>query len=159
MTNNYLKELDTTVKILLEDSAAKEIITNLKSQIQKSSEPFVWGTIETLPRYRLPSEFKSIWIFVLKRNAPSIAHYHPNSIQHTIMVEGKGKAKIGNQYKKLKLFNPLDKESWCIIGQNAPHEFFPEEREMVVISFHTCLGSELIEIKWDGGEKRLYKLK
>ena len=125
MTNDYLKELGATVKILLGDSATKEIITNLKSQIQKSSEPFVWGTIETFPKYRLPSEIKSMWTFVLKRNIPSVAHYHPNSIQHTIMVEGKGKVKIGNQYKELKLFDPLNKESWYIIGQNVPHEFFP----------------------------------
>jgi ribosomal protein S18 acetylase RimI-like enzyme len=73
------------------------------------------------------------------------------------MIEGKGKAKIGDNWEDLKSFNPKNRESWYVIDKNLPHEFYPEGHEMVVISFHTCLSKELIEIKSDSGEHRLYE--
>ncbi|MEW6607777.1 MAG: cupin domain-containing protein [bacterium] len=158
MKKDYLKDLAEATKILLEEPDVKKIIMKLKVQIQKSTEPFAWRTIEINNlKDRLPPEFQSIWVFVLKRNFPSVAHYHPNSIQHTVMVDGKGRVKINKQYKELKLFNPKNDECWCIIDKNMPHEFYPKESEIVVISFHTCLSKELIEIRCDTHEQRLYE--
>jgi hypothetical protein len=51
---------------------------------------------------------------------------------------------------------PLE-DVWCVIGEGVPHEFFPEETEMVVVSFHTCESSELEEIECGAGAKRLYQ--
>jgi len=158
MKKEYLKDLNAVVRILLKDSSVKETVDNLKAQIQKSDEPFVWETIGITPfKDRFLPEIQSVWTFVLRRNTPSVAHYHPNSIQHTLMIEGKGKVKIDKQWKELRLFDPQDDESWCIIDKNVPHEFYPEEQEMVVISLHTCFSHELIEINYDGGEQRSYE--
>jgi hypothetical protein len=44
-----------------------------------------------------------------------------------------------------------------VIGEGVPHEFFPEETEMVVVSFHTCDARELEEIELKAGVKRLYQ--
>ena len=158
MKEEYLKDLDAAVKMLLQDSSVRVTMDNLKANIQKSNEPFVWNTIELPPfKDRLPLEIQSVWIFVLKRNTPSVAHYHPNSIQHTVMIEGKGRVRIGKQWKELRLFDPQDDESWCIIDKNVPHEFWPEEQEMVVISLHTCLSNELMEINCGSGGQRSYE--
>lgn len=153
-----MKDLNAAVGILLKDSSVKETVDNLKAQIQKSDEPFVWKTIGITPfKIGFLPEIQSVWTFVLRRNTPSVAHYHPNSIQHTLMIEGKGKVKIGKQWKELRLFNPQDDESWCIIDKNMPHEFYPEEQEMVVVSLHTCSSNELIEIECDSGRQRSYE--
>lgn len=157
----YLETLNTIVKTLLKDINIKETIQNLKMKIREAGEPFIWSLINIDSfQQNLPSNIKSIWIFVLKKNTPSIAHYHPNSIQYTIMVEGKGKVKIVDHYEDLKLFGSshLSKEDiWYVIDENTYHEFFPQEKDMVLISFHTCLPEELIEIRCDSGEHRVYE--
>jgi len=131
-----------------------------KMKIQESDEPFIWNVInlESIQQY-LPPNIKSGWIFVLKKGTPSIAHYHPNSVQHTVIIEGKGKVRIKDHIKDLKIFDSSafsEEDMWCVVDKNVPHEFFPLG-EMVVISFHTCLPDELIEIKYGNGEKRIYK--
>jgi quercetin dioxygenase-like cupin family protein len=158
MRIKYLVDLNEIVNQLLEDKDIKKIKQGLKIKIQKSTEPFVWSVInkETFLQ-NLPSNIGSIWIFVLKKNTPSIAHYHPNSDQHTIMVEGKGKIRIGESWKDLAKFDLLEENNWNIIQTNTPHEFFPEGEDMVVISFHTCQPTELIEIKCESGESRVYE--
>ena len=158
MTTDYLKRLNVAVERLLGDPSIKETIKALKIELRQSREPFVWRTIDTKPlRASLSRDIRSAWIFVLRRNTPSVAHYHPNSVQYTVMIEGKGKAIIGGAHKELKLFDPQNEKTWLVIGKNTPHEFFPEGQDMVVISFHTCLDDELIEMEADSGRRRLYK--
>ncbi|MEW5761154.1 MAG: hypothetical protein AB1779_10370, partial [Candidatus Thermoplasmatota archaeon] len=99
----------------------------------------------------------SAWIFVNKKDVPSIAHYHPNSTQHTVILEGEGEVKIADRYEEMRLFDQQDEDCWYVIDKNVAHEFYPRGREMVVISFHTCLSNELIEIKCDSGKQRLYE--
>lgn len=48
-------------------------------------------------------------------------------------------------------------ESWHVIGAGLPHEFFPEESAMVVISFHTCEAHELEEVDCQSAKRRLYE--
>lgn len=159
MKKGSLKKLISVTKKLLKNSQIKEIITELKAKLQHSKEPFVWKALEIKSfKDKLPPEIQSAWLFVLKRNTPSEAHYHPNSIQHTIMIEGQGKAKIGHQWKDLNLFDPDKIESWCIIDKNMPHEFYPRKQDMAVLSFHTCSSHELLEIKAKGGKERTYKV-
>jgi len=160
MIPEYIGNLNEVVIMLLKDKNINEAMENLSMNVKKSKEPFIWKVInkDTFSNF-LPPEIKSIWLFVLKKNAPSIAHYHPNSIQHTVMIKGKGKVKIGEGLRNLKTFDPLDlpnEDIWYVIDKNTPHEFFPEE-EMVVFSFHTCVPDKLIEIKCDSGKRRVYE--
>lgn len=159
MEADYPKSLNVVVERLLSDPSIKETIKTLKMELRRSREPFVWRTINIKPLHDgLPKNIRSAWIFVLRKDTPSVAHHHPNSVQYTVMVEGKGKAIIGRTRKELKPFDPTrDGKTWLVIGKNMPHEFFPEEQDMVVISFHTCLDSELIEIEADSGRERFYK--
>ncbi len=158
MNDDFLKKLAEATNVVLQDPNINKTIIMLRKQIQKISDPFVWNSIEPSIFNRfLPPEIKSIWIFVLKKDVPSILHYHPNSTQHTVMLEGKGSVKIGTKYKQLKLFNPEDAECWCVIEKNTPHEFYPRDSDMVVISYHTCASEELIEIRCDTHEQRFYE--
>ncbi|MEW6620223.1 MAG: cupin domain-containing protein [bacterium] len=158
MEKEYLKDLSAVVKILLEDASIKETIKNLKLQLRKSNEPFIGSAIRIESfRERLPQNIKSAWVFVNKKNVLSIVHYHPNSTQHTVIVEGKGEVKIAGRCEEMRLFNQQNEDCWYVIDNNVAHEFYPKGREMVVISFHTCLSNELIEIKCDSGKQRLYE--
>ena len=107
----------------------------------------------------LPEKIKSGWIFVLKKNVSSGCHFHPNSVQHMATIKGRGMSKVAGEYKPLVQFgsdvSPVDE--WVVIDENVPHEFFPEEENMVVVSFHTCEASELEEVGCNTGEKRLYE--
>ena len=158
MKIRYLDTLNIIIEKILKDKTIKESIQNLKIKIRESEEPFVWSVINIDSfQQDLPTNIKSIWLFVLKKNTPSIAHYHPNSTQHTVMIEGKGKVKIRGCWKDLKLFNSSKRGIWHVIDESTPHEFFPQGKDMVVISFHTCLPKELIEIKCDSGEYHVYE--
>jgi hypothetical protein len=42
------------------------------------------------------------------------------------------------------------------LNEGVHHEFFPEETEMVVVSFHTCEARELEEVACGSGAERLY---
>ena len=160
MNTNYLDTFNIVVTALLQDEGIQETIQRLKMKISDAEEPFVWKSIDPSPyRQQLPPDIKSIWIFVLKKDTASIAHYHPNSTQYTVMIEGKGKAMIGDRYETLRVCWNEDTSNWLEIDANTPHEFYPEEQDMVVISFHTSLSEELIEIKCDSGEVRGYEEK
>ena len=157
----YLQQLNDAVAELITRPEIRRLVENLKHQLSHTPEPFVWSTIDlesvTTP---LPDDIKSGWIFVLKKDVSSGCHYHPNSIQHMVMIEGEGASKVGTCPGRMKLFeaqgSELD-ETWYVIPEGVPHEFFPEGREVVVMSFHTCLADELEEISCDSGASRNYE--
>jgi len=155
---NY-HSLNVVVERMLSDPSIKETINALKIELQRSREPFVWKTINIESMHdNLPKNIRSAWIFILRRDTPSAAHYHPNSVQYTAMIKGNGRAIIDGDHRELKPFDPTrDKKTWIVIGENIPHKFFPEEEDMVVISFHTCLDNELREIEVDSKRQRLYR--
>src|SRR5262249_11165107 len=102
----------------------------------------------------------SCWIFLLKRDVPSGSHYHPNSVQHMVAVNGRGRSKVGGAERPLIPFGSdrhSIQEKWHIIGQGVPHEFFPESEDMAVVSFHTCAAAELEEIASGSGARRIYE--
>ena len=152
MNASDLEKLNTAVDFLIAQQAVLETIERLDQEVDHSQEPFVWSVIELDSIARpLPDVIKSCWIFVLKKNVPSGCHYHPNSIQHMVTIKGQGRQQIAGQSKRLVPFN------WLVIEKNVPHEFFPEDENMVVISFHTCEATELEEIGCDTSETRLYE--
>jgi hypothetical protein len=68
MKVKYLGVLDTVVEILLEDESVQRDIQNLKARIQESEEPFIWSIVDIESfQQNLPSNIKSVWIFVLKK--------------------------------------------------------------------------------------------
>lgn len=158
---SYLQQLNDAVAELVTRPAIRSVVDTLKEKLQQTSEPFVWSTIDlNTVATPLPDEIESGWIFVLKKDVPSGCHYHPNSIQHMVMVEGAGTSKVGTVAGRMKLFESRGsalEESWYVIPEGVPHEFFPEGKDVVVMSFHTCDSDELEEISCDSGALRNYK--
>jgi len=150
---HYLPQLNEAVAELITRPAIKSLIDTLKQQLPHTSEPFVWSTLDPQP-VRLPEEIKSCWIFVLKKDVPSGCHYHPNSIQHMVMTEGQGTSRVGTDSRQMTRFG--EAHCWYVIPEGTPHEFFPAEQDMVVISFHTCESDELEEVSCASGMMRHY---
>lgn len=160
MNTSDLEKLTAAVEFLMDQKSVLETIDRLNQEIDHSPEPFVWSVIDLTSIARpLPERIKSGWIFVLKKNVSSGCHYHPNSIQHMATITGQGMSKVAGEYKRLIQFgsdvSPVDK--WVVIDENVPHEFFPENENMVVVSFHTCEAEELEEVGCETGPKRLYE--
>ncbi len=154
----YLAQLNEAVAQLITWPEVQSLIDDLKQQLPHTSEPFVWSTID-LHSLALPDTIKSGWIFVLKKDVPSGCHYHPNSIQNMVMIEGEGTSRVGTNSGQMKRFGDPDsslENIWYVIPEGTPHEFYPTEKDMVVVSFHTCTSDELEEISCDSGATRTY---
>ena len=151
---DYLPQLNEAVAQLITRTAIRSLVEDLKQELQHTSEPFVWSTLDPQP-VQLPHEIKSCWIFVLKKDRPSECHYHPNSIQHMVMTEGEGTARIGAGSREMTRFGEPD--CWYVIPEGTPHEFFPRGQDMVVVSFHTCASDELEEVSCASGTMRHYE--
>jgi mannose-6-phosphate isomerase-like protein (cupin superfamily) len=158
---DYLPQLNEAVAHLIVRPIFHSVVDSLKKQLLHTAEPFVWSTIDLQSiTAQLPDSIRSCWIFVLKKDMPSGCHYHPNSIQHMVIIEGEGTSKIGPNSRQMKRFDDSDcslDEIWYVIPEGVPHEFFPTGRDMVVISFHTCASDELEEISCESGAMRNYE--
>ncbi len=157
---DYLPQLNDAVAELIARPTINDLAATLKQELQQTTEPFVWSTIDLQSvSTQLPDSIKSCWMFVLKQDVPSGCHFHPNSIQHMVVIEGEGTSKIGSVSGEMKRFgdpaSSLD-DTWCVIPEGVPHEFFPTTSDMVVVSFHTCSDEELQEISCDSGATREY---
>ena len=159
---DYVPQLNAAVEELLTRPSFHQLVDALKDQLPHTSEPFVWSTVDldsiTVP---LPETIKSSWIFVLKKDVPSGCHYHPNSIQHMVMIEGAGTSKVGAISRQMRRFDEADTsldDLWYVIHEGVPHEFFPAGTDVVVVSFHTCAPDELEEISCDSGATRNYEI-
>jgi hypothetical protein len=157
----YLPQLNEAVAQLIARPEIHSLVDSLKKQLPQTAEPFVWSAIDlqsiTAP---LPDSIRSCWIFVLKKDVPSGCHYHPNSIQHMVMVEGDGTSKVGPNSDQMKRFGELESsldDVGYVIPEGMPHEFLPTGQDMVVLSFHTCASDELEEISCDSGTTRNYE--
>lgn len=161
MSIDDFEKLNATVESLINQESFVERIEQLSEQIDHSQESFVWSVIDlNFIDRKLPERIRSCWLFVLKKDVWTGCHYHPNSIQHMVMVKGQGVSKVAGTQKRLIQFgssNNPPADIWCVIDKGVPHEFFPEDSNMVVISFHTCEAEVLEEIDCETGEKRLYE--
>jgi hypothetical protein len=160
MNADYLQNLNDAVEQIVKQKTFSEMVEGLKKDLNYTEEPFVWSVIDLgAANCALPEQIKSSWVFVLKRDVPSGCHYHPNSVQHMVMIEGQGQSSIGNLRKEMVRFGTPGQPTeavWYVINEGVPHEFFPEETEMVVVSFHTCEARELEEVACGSGAERLY---
>ncbi|HET9590420.1 MAG TPA: hypothetical protein VFO91_16655 [Anaerolineales bacterium] len=161
MNLDDLEKLNTAVEFLINQKSFVERIEQLSEEIDHSHESFVWSVIDLVFIDRkLPECIRSCWLFVLKKDVWTGCHYHPDSIQHMVMVNGQGVSKVAGIQERMIQFgssnNPLA-DIWYVIDKGVPHEFFPEDSNMVVISFHTCEAKELEEVDCGTGEKRRYE--
>ena len=160
MITDYLPQLNEAVAQLITQRGIHDLIDTLKTQLPDTSEPFVWATLDLQSIASLPANIGSGWIFVLKKDVPSGCHFHPNSIQHMVMIEGEGTSKVGAITRQMKRFDEPDSsldDIWYVIPEGVHHEFFPKGSDMVVVSFHTCGADELEEISCDSGATRIYE--
>ena len=161
MATSDLEKLNNAVKVLIRQVSFLKTTEQLNKEIRHSTEPFVWSVIDLYSiATELPQNIKSCWVFVLKKDVPSGCHYHPNSIQHMVAIKGRGTSKVGGTYKRIIKFRSSKisvADTWYVIDKGVPHEFFPQEEDMTVVSFHTCEANELEEIACGSGEKRLYE--
>ena len=155
-----LQKLNNAVGLLVNQVTFAQAVNELSQAVVHSPEPFVWSVVDLNSiEGELPDEIKSCWIFVLKKNVPSGCHYHPNSVQHMVMIKGQGTSKVGEKSGRMLGFgssNALE-DVWYVIGKGVPHEFFPEREDMTVVSFHTCEADKLEEVACETGEKRFYE--
>ena len=156
----YLPQLNEAVAQLISRPEINSLVDALKTQLPQTSEPFVWSTIDLQSiTTSLPNSIRSGWIFVLKKDVPSGCHYHPNSIQNMVMIEGEGTSRVGEDSRHMKRFadpNSSLEDIWYVIPEGTPHEFYPAETDMVVVSFHTTAAEELEEVSCDSGATRTY---
>ena len=161
MNGTDLEKLDAAVEFLVNRKSFLETIEQLSDELNHSRESFVWSVIDLNSIDReLPESIRSCWIFVLRKDVSSECHYHPNSIQHMVTIRGQGMSRVAGEYKRMVRFGSSHDslaDIWHVIGKGVPHEFFPEEEAMVVVSFHTCEASELVEVACETGERRVYK--
>jgi hypothetical protein len=158
---NDLKKLHDAVESLRRQESFSSAVESLRLELNGSPEPFVWSTVDldTLV-VELPASIKSGWIFLLRSDVPSGCHYHPNSVQHMVALNGQGRSKVGGLERPLIPFGSdrhSIEEKWYVIEEGLPHEFFPEGEDMTVVSFHTCAASELEEIDCGNGTSRRYE--
>jgi mannose-6-phosphate isomerase-like protein (cupin superfamily) len=150
-TPRELALMTDAAALLLARPSVSETIRRLKREVVCASDAFVWATVELTPTDPpLPQRIRSCWIFVLKPDTGSGAHFHPNSVQHMTVIEGFGRSRIGGAEA------PIARADWVVIPEGVPHEFFPEGSAMVVMSFHTCSADELEEIGVASGQSRRY---
>jgi len=158
---NDLKKLNAAVESLVRQESFPRAVERLRLELNGSPEPFVWSTVDldTLG-VALPPSIKSGWIFLLRSDVPSGCHYHPNSVQHMVVLNGQGRSKVGAVERPMIPFGRAGhsiEEKWYVIEEGVPHEFFPEGEHMTVVSFHTCAAFELEEIACGNGNSRKYE--
>lgn len=156
-----LELLSRAVESLLRQEAFAAVVERLELDLARSDRTFVWRSVDLGSiRCELPQGIRSGWIFLLRRDVPSGAHYHPNSVQHMVMVRGKGIANVGCEVTAMVPFASREAslaEKWLVIGHNVAHEFTPAGENMIVVSFHTCPADELVEVDCETGAARLYE--
>ncbi len=147
--------MDRAVAELVTRADVVATIERLKAELRASDEPFVWATIdvENVPDIR--DEIQSGWIFALRAERWSGSHYHPNSVQHMAVIEGRGRSRVGGAIGEMVAFGGGGTgERWFVIEPGVPHEFYPVDGDMIVMSFHTAAEQELLEVSESGGVRR-----
>lgn len=156
-----LRKLSAAVEYLLDQESFLCTAERLKGELAHSTGTFVWATVDldSIPR-EMPAVIRSCWIFCLRRDVPSGSHYHPNSVQHMVLIGGQGTSNIDGELRPMVPFTSPEhsfEDKCLIIGQRVPHEFIPERDDMIVVSFHTCGESELEEVDCETGGARFYE--
>jgi hypothetical protein len=150
--------MDRTVAELVTRADVVAMIERLKSELGASDEPFVWATIDIGSVRDIPEKVRSAWIFALRADRWSGAHYHPNSVQHMAVIEGHGRSRVAGTIGEMVAFGDGGPgKRWFVIEPGVSHEFYPVDGDMIVMSFHTATAQELLEVSESGGVSRHYQ--
>lgn len=157
-----LELLSRAVERLMGRETFAATLERLENELSRSDRTFVWESVDLgSVSCELPEGIRSCWVFHLRRDVPSGAHYHPNSVQHMAMIRGKGTSSVGGVLSAMVPFASPEAslaDRWLIIAQGVPHEFTPDGGSMTVVSFHTCHADELVEIDCETGAARFYEV-
>ncbi|MHC5037907.1 MAG: cupin domain-containing protein [Planctomycetota bacterium] len=157
MDPTLTKQHDAWLARITQDPHIQQSIQDLKVKLEKGKDPFLWLALPSdSDEMPLPKNVRSAWIFLLKANTPSPAHFHPNSIQHTAVLEGEGHVIVGGVKMKLQKTEPCRPDTWLTIPENTPHEFFPNHNPVTVLSLHSATENQLLEIECQNGSQRKY---
>src|SRR6476620_187672 len=104
-----LGKLNAAINFLLKQENILKIIEDLQESIHHTEETFVWASLDLNEiKSELPEKIKSGWIFVLKANVASGCQYHPNSIQHMVMLTGEGESQVAGIKRRMLRFDTSD---------------------------------------------------
>lgn len=138
-----LAALDT----LVERSQAVLDAASLKARAMlQIGEEFGWEFVSLGP---LPEGIASAGLFVLPARSRPAPHRHPNSIQHMRRLSGEARVRLTLDGEVMDRLVGAD-ERWVVIETDATHQIDVEDREFVVISFHTVPQEELLEVTQTG---------
>jgi len=74
------------------------------------------------------------------------------------VIEGHGRSRVGGAIGEMvAVGDGASGERWFVIEPGVPHEFFPVEGDMIVMSLHTAAARELLEVSESGGVTRHYE--
>jgi hypothetical protein len=132
---------------LVERSQAVLDAASLKARAMlQIGEDFGW---EFVPLGPLPEGIASAGLFVLPARSRPTPHRHPNSIQHMRRLSGEARVRLTLGGEVMDRLVGAD-ERWVVIETDATHQIDVEDREFVVISFHTVPQEELLEVTQTG---------
>jgi quercetin dioxygenase-like cupin family protein len=132
---------------LVERSQAVLDAASLKARAMlQIGEEFGWEFVSLGP---LPEGVASAGLFVLPARSRPTPHRHPNSIQHMCRLSGEARVRLTLGGEVMDRLVGAD-ERWVVIETDATHQIDVEDREFVVISFHTVPQEELLEVTQTG---------
>jgi quercetin dioxygenase-like cupin family protein len=148
-----LRALDTLVEGELRPQIA-EAVEVARRMLARSQEPFGWRFID-LGAGNLPDGIRSGAVFVLPAGTTPPGHHHPNSIQHMRVLAGRAVVTLRSRERTAQ-HDPVrygvgEERPWLVIPRGVVHqlEVLPEG-ELVVLSFHTVLEEDLLEVSAAG---------
>jgi hypothetical protein len=137
----------TALDALVERSQAVLDAACLKARAMlQIGEEFGWEFVSLGP---LPEGIASAGLFVLPARSRPTPHRHPNSIQHMRRLSGEARVRLAHDGEVMDRLVGAD-ERWVVIETDATHQIDVEDREFVVISFHTVPQEELLEVTQTG---------
>jgi hypothetical protein len=170
---SLLERLDTVVGSQEIRAQIYPIVERVRTQLARNKKAqMTWKPIAlTIYGGALPSGIRSSWVFVLRAGATTGAERHPNSHQRMMSFEAVGDLQVrtgladGGEGEWQSNFLVSDRDAplerrWISIPRNVWHQVVvPEDRDWVVVSFHTVPPEELIEERPDsndaGGTKQM----
>jgi len=160
MTNEERSRLEALDMALRSDSVREHIrsvVVRVREQLARRKdalmrwEPFPLDVLATV----LPTEIRSVWVFVLRAGADTGAERHPNSHQRMMSFEGSGDLQTGEpgKWQSNVLVSRPDaplEQRWISIPPNVWHRpVIDAAAHWAVVSFHTVPAEELIEERPD----------
>ena len=131
-----------------------EAVDVARRMLATSREPFGWRFIDLGPR-DLPDGIRSGAVFVLPAGTTPPGHHHPNSIQHMRVLAGRAVVMLQSRESTAQRdpvrYGVGKERPWLVIPRGVVHQFeVLPEAELVVLSFHTVLEEDLLEVSAAG---------